>query len=250
MVLVIALVNAQKVRQHLAKQEPPQSRRVPKQASVSSSGSNTPCRAAESKEGAKMPESSQESPAKAEGPSPPQPAGEGAAFGPKTLPVVDRIGGHASRSTSAPGGASRKPAEGETKQADMQTNSYRLRLGNGQSNEIRPPGPAPLRSDSDRSVSPVRAGGNLLKALPGVTKHGKAMHAAKESTAKAVSERSAAGGDARSQMIQALLSQQSTLITKLSRMSPRKGSSTGDVQADRSSVLTKLDNGPRRSMAQ
>ena len=197
-----------------------------------------------------MPESRQESPAKAAGPSPPQPAGEGAAFGPETLPVVDRIGGHASRSTSAPGGASRKPAEGETKQADMQTNSYRLRLGNGQSNEIRPPGPAPLRSDSDRSVSPVRAGGNLLKALPGVTKHGKAMPAAKESTPTANSERNAAGGDARSQQIQALLLQQAALLTKLSRVCPREGSTTGDVRADRSSVLASLDNGPRRSMAQ
>jgi hypothetical protein len=191
-----------------------------------------------------MPESRQESPAKAAGPSPPQPAGEGAAFGPETLPVVDRIGGHASRST---GGASRKPAEEETKQADLRTDSYQLRLRNEQSYEMRAPGPVSLRSDS---VSPVRPGGKLLKGLSGGMKQGNAMPAAKESTPTANSERNAAGGDARSQQIQALLLQQAALLTKLSRVCPREGSTTGDVRADRSSVLASNDNGPRRSMAQ
>ena len=194
-----------------------------------------------------MPESRQESPAKAAGPSPPQPAGEGAAFGPETLPVVDRIGGHASRST---GGASRKPAEEETKQADLRTDSYQLRLRNEQSYEMRAPGPVSLRSDSDRSVSPVRPGGKLLTGLSGGMKQGNAMSAAKESTPTADSEGNVAGGDARSQQIQALLLQQAALLTKLSRVCPREGSTTGDVRADRSSVLAKLDNGPRRSMAQ
>lgn len=230
----------QKVREHLAKQKQPQSRRLPKQASVWSSESSTPSSAAESKEDSKIPESSQESPAKAAGPSPPQPAGEGAAFGPETLPVVDRIGGHAFRST---GGASRKPAEGETKQADLRTNSCQLRLRNEDSYEIRAPGPVSLRSHSDRSVSlkshsdrsvsPVRSGGKLLKVLSGGMKQGKAMPAAKESTTKADSEQNAAGGDARRQQIEALLLQQAALITKLSCLSPGAGSSTGDVRADR-----------------
>jgi hypothetical protein len=221
---------AQKVRAHLANQKQPESRRVRRNASVSSmstsSGGATPVSAEGSTEDAKWPENHHESPAKAAGPSPLHPA-PGAASGPETLPSVAGNTSKASRNPEPElSAAAFTPSDGKRglrPQKDALRALYRplasTKRTGGLSYEVTAPGPVSVRSDSEGSASPDshKRGSPVDKARLRVGSR---------------------------EQIKTLLSQNATLINKLAQAS---SPASQGVQADRSKGL---GNGPRRSMAQ